>query len=253
MPPVAPGEAVQQEEPRDRWHEPDHGGAVGVAGAVDEPVALEAELGHRLRVEVVLLLDRLPLRLGDQPRHDGHGLVLLLLQVREEHAAERVERGTVRCAASSDPSAASAAAAASTSVIAGAIASCSRAMRSSTSTHRRLPRRPLADERVEPVVLGGVVGVEEAHHPDEVRADRRGAARRSRGSGSVSVRARSGEVAPQGVVDDAHHRGVGGCVGCGGHGRALLRSGAWDDALERCCDPCLVLLGVHPDSSTSRR
>ena len=59
---------------------------------VEQPVALEPELGEGLGLDVVRLLDRPPLAVGDRRGHDGHGLLDLAIEVREQHRRQVVER-----------------------------------------------------------------------------------------------------------------------------------------------------------------
>ena len=89
---VGAGESVEEDEPRDRGHDADHGGTIRFVGAVDQPVALEAELVHGPRPDEVLLFDRAPLAVGHARRHDREELVLLPAQVRDQHLAEPVDR-----------------------------------------------------------------------------------------------------------------------------------------------------------------
>ena len=125
---------MQEEEPRDRRDEAQDGLSILRVGVVDQPVALVAQLDERLRLEVVLVLQRAPLAVGDDRRHDGHHLVLLPLQVREQELCELVEGGDQLLARHEQLSAwLQLAAAASTVEIAAATSSWSACMASSSS------------------------------------------------------------------------------------------------------------------------
>jgi hypothetical protein len=84
----------------------------------------------------------------------------------------------------------------------------------------RDPGVPLAHQRPQPGVLARVVRVQEAHHPSDVLTE--GDALRSLGVGRGRQRGDgAAEVAPQRVVDDAHHPRVGRCIRDLGHGRSF--------------------------------
>ena len=208
-PPVDPAEAVDQDEPRHRWHLVDDDVVALGVDALEHPVRLHRQLGQRLRLDVVPLLDRLPLAYGDAGRTTGMASATSRSRCGTSTVTSRSNASTRAARVGSVGVAVYSRAAPVTAPAAGSMRACR--PRASRGTGRR--RVALPDQRPEADVLAAVVRVQERHHPRHVLAQGPPLpALRSRRGGQhlaapeqVSIRARRGRFPSSGCRPE--HRG----------------------------------------------